>query len=220
MNSKNLVGSDKVLEYLTDQIVYLQYKPGESLNEKRLAEELVVSRTPVREALLILKSKKFIDLLPQSGTYVTKIDLDYVKELVYMRHVLETEILLGLASTKPTIMPFVAKSLYLQEVAIKANDVVGYIINDDAFHEALFELANHTSIWEVIASTRLHHTRFRVLDLQQPSALNESFQEHNKVIELLEKNEQTELRKILQYHHDCQLREATMLQQKYPTYFI
>ena len=214
------VKKDSVLESIKNRIKYLEYKPGDNLNEKLIAEELQVSRTPVREALLILKGENFVEIFPQSGTYVSKINLNYVKELVYMRHILETEILVNLAHKKLPILNQVEKYLYLQELAIKSNDVVEYITNDDEFHKMLFSIAGHEYIWSVIASTRMHHTRFRVLDMQQPVALPSSYNEHKMIVEYLENNEVDKLGKILSYHHDCELRESGAIIKKYPEYFV
>ena len=74
-NSKNIYSE------LKDMIQFLDLKPGQAISESQLCASLGVSRTPVREALIRLADEKLVCFFPQSGTYVTRIDLDYIKEL-------------------------------------------------------------------------------------------------------------------------------------------
>ena len=64
---------------LLDRIINLEYQPGELLNEKKLIDELEVSRTPIREALLKLAEKGFVIMVPRVGTYVSQVDLREIK---------------------------------------------------------------------------------------------------------------------------------------------
>ena len=72
-NSKNIYSE------LKDMIQFLDLKPGQAISESQLCASLGVSRTPVREALIRLADEKLVCFFPQSGTYVTRIDLDYIK---------------------------------------------------------------------------------------------------------------------------------------------
>ena len=78
-NSKNIYSE------LKDMIQFLDLKPGQAISESQLCASLGVSRTPVREALIRLADEKLVCFFPRSGTYVTRIDLDYIKELGLMR---------------------------------------------------------------------------------------------------------------------------------------
>jgi DNA-binding GntR family transcriptional regulator len=69
----------EIYSLLLNRIVELDYQPGELLNEKKLIEELEVSRTPIREALLKLSEKGFVKLVPRVGTYVSQVDLKDIK---------------------------------------------------------------------------------------------------------------------------------------------
>ena len=103
----------KVLEELTNRIQYLKLKPGEMVNENQLAEELGVSRTPIREALLLLARENFISIVPNKGTYVSKVDLKRVKEMLYFRNIVERKILTEFAESKPKMGEEVEKRLGL-----------------------------------------------------------------------------------------------------------
>ena len=65
---------------LKNAIQFLDLKPGSVISESQLIEELGVSRTPIREALIRLSDELLIHTYPQRGTYVSKIDLSLAKE--------------------------------------------------------------------------------------------------------------------------------------------
>ena len=79
----------KVYEVLRDRIVYLEYEPGTALEEKALCQEFGVSRTPLKEALLELKSQGLVKIYPRSGTYVAPIDILELKDLYVVKRSLE-----------------------------------------------------------------------------------------------------------------------------------
>ena len=54
-----------------EEIVALEFKPGQPLSEKELSLRYGVSRTPVREALLQLSDESLVEIYPQAGTFVS-----------------------------------------------------------------------------------------------------------------------------------------------------
>ncbi len=205
---------------IRDRIQFLDYKPGEKINEKELASEFAISRTPVREALLLLSDEKLVDIFPQSGTYVSKIKLSMVVELVYMRHILEAQILDNLCAKQARVYDAVAKTLVLQAAAIEAKDVIEFMKYDDEFHHILFGLAGSYEIWRIISNTRAHHTRFRVLDLQLPSGIQSSYEEHKQIVDLIQSGKRAELKAILDLPHDTELMNKSVIVSKYQDYFV
>jgi len=70
---------------LKERIVLMDYAPGESLREKDLAREFKTSRTPVREALLRLEGDGLVRMVPSSGTYVTEVSFQKLKDVIEVR---------------------------------------------------------------------------------------------------------------------------------------
>ena len=81
-----------VFATLSQNIVRLNLKPGEKLNEAEISELLGLSRTPIREALLDLAEKKLVVIRPRSGTFVSFIDMDIVAQFLYLRTVVERDL--------------------------------------------------------------------------------------------------------------------------------
>ena len=192
----------EVYTELKDAIQYLGFMPGSVIHENELVEKLGVSRTPIREALIRLASEYLVDIYPQRGTYVAAIDFHLAHEVAYMRHILDQEVCMTLCRKRTPLREAVDEKLYFMTQAVKHGDVVGYIKNDNAFHNAIFEVAGHEMIWEIIANSRAHYNRMLVLDLKRPGMLEKSFQEHLDIIEAIEQGDEKRLSEILDHHHD------------------
>lgn len=70
--------AEKIAQHLIDRIVRMEIKSGERLLEIKIAEQLGVSQSPVREALRIMEKKHFVRIMPRHGTYVTEITEDFI----------------------------------------------------------------------------------------------------------------------------------------------
>ena len=69
-----------------------QLPPGSIVSENEISAALNLSRTPIREALIELSRSKLVEILPQKGSYVTRIDLDLAEESRFLRCVVETAV--------------------------------------------------------------------------------------------------------------------------------
>jgi DNA-binding GntR family transcriptional regulator len=83
-------GREKAYAYLRENILTDPEMQGRFLNEQELAAEIGVSRTPVREALLLLVSDGLVELIPQRGAYVPPVTGREISELMELRGVLES----------------------------------------------------------------------------------------------------------------------------------
>jgi DNA-binding GntR family transcriptional regulator len=91
----------RVYQRLRDDIVSGLLRPGDQLVEARLAAELGVSKTPVREALIRLQRDGLVSIEPYRGARVLEPSADDVREIVELRELLECHIARQLAQTRP-----------------------------------------------------------------------------------------------------------------------
>ena len=84
---------DQSYHTIRRKIVYLDYKPGEKLGVKQLCDDLDMGRTPVREALVRLAQEGLVRTVPQSGTYVSPINLTFAESACYIREHLEKQVI-------------------------------------------------------------------------------------------------------------------------------
>ena len=105
--SKTVLDPDKSLvqqiyRLLWDAIVSLKILPGQLVSEKEIAAVLNASKTPVREALIRLEDVGLVQVVPQSGTYVTPIQREAYIEGCFIRLQLETLSLIHISEpTRP-----------------------------------------------------------------------------------------------------------------------
>ena len=150
----------------------LQLQPGCQLSEAELCEQLAMSRTPVHEALMMLKSEWLVDVLPQRGSIVSKISVPYLNEGFAMRRILEPALLRGLAGklTREQLNEFQEllnrqnEDLYLDQDA--ADDF--FISLDNDFHRLLYHDSGYDRIWEAMHNVTSHMDRVRYLDSALP----------------------------------------------------
>jgi len=68
-----------IYQKLKDDIITLKLKPGQMISENEIASIYNVSRTPIKNAFLRLKGEKYIEIIPQKGSYVTLLDMKYIR---------------------------------------------------------------------------------------------------------------------------------------------
>ena len=69
--------AEQIAQYLSDKIIRAELAPGERILETKVAEEVGVSRGPIREALRILEKKRLVELIPRRGAKVTEMSVIY-----------------------------------------------------------------------------------------------------------------------------------------------
>ena len=83
---------DYAYRTIKDNVVSLDLEPGEMVSEQEIAGQLGISRTPVREALLELSKSGLIAIIPQRGSFISKIDYEIIEEVRFLRLIVEIAI--------------------------------------------------------------------------------------------------------------------------------
>lgn len=92
MPSDNVVAAARAYETIKSRIIDCNYAPGVKISEARLVDELGVGRSPIRTALARLRSEGWIEVSPQSGSYVKELSPQEMKEIFDFRILLETHV--------------------------------------------------------------------------------------------------------------------------------
>lgn len=205
-----------------NKILNLEYKPGQMISETEISELLNVSRTPVREVFIRLSYEKLLDIYPQKGTFVSLVDLSYVKESVYMRNLLECQIAGEIIDSEMKDLPTeIKKNIRLQKDLVEnEGNIEEFLELDNDFHKVIFKAVNHETIWDIISTTRIHYNRFRLLTMYEPEMLKRVFQEHFDIMAKIEEGDKKSCNTLLKKHHYNGLEHADVLKEKYPGYFL
>ncbi len=110
---------------------------GSRISDKQVAAELEISRTPVREALLMLQSEGLVVTRPQSGTFVVDLTVNDIRQICQTRSILETGALRLAAAGVAGNLPRLGLILSRASVALADRDYAGCDELDCEFHEAL-----------------------------------------------------------------------------------
>jgi DNA-binding GntR family transcriptional regulator len=176
---------DQTLETLRRRIISLQLPPGEPLSENELAQELGVSRTPVRESLILLREEGLVQVFPQIGSFVSLVDLGRVAEAQFVREAIECASLDDLAVDAPAIAGL-RDILASQRDAETSGDLEEFFRLDEDFHRELLRLAGHESAWTAVNSAKAHLDRARRLSLLETRPVSTLIEQHTAVVDALE----------------------------------
>lgn len=174
---------ERIRARLEQQIQSGQLSPGMAIDEKALAASFHASRTPVREALLLLSAHGLVEIVPRAGIYVRKLR---ASELVAMMEALgELEgVLARLAARR--IAPLQRQELQsaLEGTArcARANDATGYQQANAALHEVIYLASGNPFIVEQARAVRLRIAAYRGKLFEKPGRLDASQREHARVV--------------------------------------
>ena len=123
---------DQSYHTIRRKIVYLDYKPGEKLGVKQLCDDLDMGRTPVREALVRLAQEGLVRTVPQSGTYVSPINLTLAESACYIREHLEKQVIVECCARATSAgIEQLDRAIVLQEKAMAEEDRIGFFLSDN-----------------------------------------------------------------------------------------
>lgn len=159
-------GKEYAYRVLKDNIMCLELKPGDSINENDLVEKLNISRTPIREVLIKLKGEHLVEVKPKAGTYVSKIDWDVIEQALFVRYTLENEVLKEACTIDfPEHILKQMEELISEQRAV-CNDktkALEFHNLDKEFHRLLFYGVRKSSVWDCITTISTHYNRMRIL---------------------------------------------------------
>ena len=190
---------DQTLETLRRRIISLQLPPGEPLSENELAQELGVSRTPVRESLILLREEGLVQVFPQIGSFVSLVDLGRVAEAQFVREAIECASLRD-AVVDDAGMAGLREILQSQTDADSSGDVEEFFRLDEDFHRELLRLAGHESAWAAVNSAKAHLDRARRLSLIDTRPIATLIEQHTAVVDALQANNLNDADSSLRLH--------------------
>jgi len=187
--------------YIRGRIVHGNYQCGEPLSELTLAQELGISKTPVREAPLELKRQGLVEIHPQRGTFVFEMKSEQVVQLAEVRSILELAALrLAMNRNRDVLSRRWSEIVAAMGVAMENGNTEDYRILDGAFHQTIFDVAGNEFLSETftVVAFRIQALRNRLsLD---PKLNVTSFDEHKRLTKHVDRGELEKAIKLLAWH--------------------
>lgn len=189
------------LDELRRRIVDGRLGFGEALSENMLAGELGVSKTPVREALMQLRTEGLVDIQPQRGTFVFRLAPDQVVAITELRAVLETAAIeMAMKRAHDRLVTGMERLLGEMERAYAADDIVAYRTLDGEYHQFMVAASGNDYLVDAYAliTFRLQALRSR---LSREALLNQrSIGQHREMLALAKSGRTDELKALLASH--------------------
>ncbi|ANA81227.1 transcriptional regulator, GntR family protein [Paenibacillus vortex V453] len=220
---QKIKGSTREYSYhlLKDRILHLELEPGTKISEKEIADELNVSRTPVREAFMKLAEEELLDIIPQSGTIVSRINLRHVEEGRFIREKIEKEIVALACDFFPEQFRFrLETNIALQDVCAGNHNFYKLFELDEEFHQILFEGVQKERTWKMLQQLNIHFNRLRLLRLSKDSNWENIISQHKEMYQLIVNKKAEQAMKVMESHLRLVVVEQDILREKYPHYFI
>jgi DNA-binding GntR family transcriptional regulator len=151
---------EQVITAIRNAIIEGKFRPGEKIPEQELAEQLGVSRTPIREAIHILEQQGLVVIVPKSGTFVAEVDPAEVQDSLYTRIALEELALRqAIERSKPEEWDCLCKELSrilngMKEAVEKGNTIAATEL-DIEWHTTLIDASQNRSLSRVWRATGL-----------------------------------------------------------------
>jgi GntR family transcriptional regulator, rspAB operon transcriptional repressor len=196
---------DRVYGVLKHRILTCAILPGQSLNEKEIADELKVSRTPLREALNRLSQENLLTRIPYCGYAVPLITEDDIRELCESRIILETATA-GLAAERatPAELERMMQSVELQYTPGDRGTYAQYLKTNSIFHAELARASHNGRLESMVVAVldELQRPLYLGLDVGLDAA--NATQEHVLLIEAIKDRDSARAR----YLQDEQISRA------------
>jgi len=193
--------SQKVYRILKTEIVKRNLKPGTKLLEVKIAKQMGVSRTPVREAIRELVAEGFVKMIPNQGVIVSIASIEDTQEVLQIRSVLE-----GLAARLATkvISGEEIKELeqYIEQMEYYANkdNALAFSKMDVEFHELILNICGNNRLIQIRKNLSDQAHRYRIRSLSIPGRLKHSLKEHQEIVKALKRKDSEQADKLSQKH--------------------
>lgn len=205
---------------LRDAIIAAELEPGRQLSENELASQLGVSRTPVREAVARLRDDRLVEIVPQLGTFVSRVSVSAVNDAQFIRESLEcAAVRLAAERARGADIDRLQELLVAQARAGDAGAGEHFLELDDEFHGTLCELSGHAIAWAIVQRANGHLNRVRRLSVPQPRYMAEMVAEHREVLAAVASGEPDGAETALRHHLRMVLSGLHTIRSEHPDYF-
>jgi DNA-binding GntR family transcriptional regulator len=209
-----------VYDALRGAIVSIELEPGEQLSENAIADKLGVSRTPVREALVRLSDDQLVQIVPQLGTFVSRISVSGVDDAQFLREALEcSAVRLAAENADADDVDELRTLIRHQEAARDSRNPSAFFTLDDELHSTLCRLSGRPIAWAIVERANGHLNRVRRLSLAEPSYIAEMITEHKAVVDAVGSGDADAAEDALRHHLRMVLSDLPNIRHDHPEYF-
>ena len=177
--------ADQIFERLENDIIQGVYPRGEVLTELRLAEELGVSRTPIREALRRLEQERLIESAGKGSVVLGITETDLLDIMTIRERVEGVAAYYAAQNITPEGIKEMSDIVDLQEFYFARKDAAHLHQVDDRFHDAICQLSNRNVLIDTLLPLLRKTRRYRKLSLENWDRTSNTKQEHYAIYQAI-----------------------------------
>ncbi|HEV2507466.1 MAG TPA: GntR family transcriptional regulator [Mesorhizobium sp.] len=189
----------QVYRLLRRRIIQAELLPGERLSESEVAKSLSVSRQPVREAFIKLSEEGLVQVLPQRGTFVTKISVAAVMDARFVREAIEADVVRQVAENRTAIAIDELRRQVREQKSVPHNDRAAFLRLDEHFHRTLAASAGKSYAWNVIEGVKAQMDRVRFLSVDDMH-VTRLIDQHERIVEAIAGGDQNGAEQAMRLH--------------------
>ena len=210
----------RVYHSLKHAILTLAFRPGDIIRKPEICEHLGVSRSPVADAVARLAADGLVDVIPQAGTFVTRLSMTDIREGAFIREAIEV-------AAAELVAPMITedqlrdlrRSLKLQEALVADGDRQGFMALDGQMHEMMLSFTGFPRLPQVSQTAWLSVHRSRQLILPVEGRLQTTLDEHRAILSAFEARDPAAARRAVQHHLRQLLTYLAPLERAHPELF-
>lgn len=192
---------DEATRLVRNAILGGKLPPGTRLRQAGLADQLGISRTPLREALMKLEQEGLISRLSRGGLMVVELKFEEAIELYEIREMLDglaAALAAGKADEK--LVKPLEGHLKKMEKCVQNQNAHEWFIHHVAFHECIMEASGNSRLMTLISNVRLSIQRFHPVLLTTPDRLNKAFGEHVAIFKAIKARDPKAAERLARLH--------------------
>ncbi|WP_427894963.1 GntR family transcriptional regulator [Kribbella sp. GL6] len=196
-------GRDRAYQHLRAVVLSDPAVSGTFINEQAVATEVGISRTPVREALLMLAAEDLVQLVPHRGAFVAPVPGREIAEMMQARGVIECWAATTALAAGSTPVDAMSAVLDQQRAIVGDGDAKQFIELDSQFHALLVEAAGNSVLGRLYDNLRAKHVVLGLVALQRSATRRqEVVAEHQAIVDGLAAGKPNVAEKAILSHLD------------------
>ena len=190
---------EQVAEQLRQRIFQRELEPGSWIDELKIAEQMGISRTPLREAIKVLAAEGLVTMKVRRGAYVTEMSDKDLRDVYHLLALLESDAA-AVVAERATVQQLQALQTLHEELERSVHDRDQFFFFNERFHMQLLALADNRWRDQLVADLRKVMKLNRHNSLLKQGRIAESLQEHRTIMQALHARQPETARQALQAH--------------------
>jgi GntR family transcriptional regulator, rspAB operon transcriptional repressor len=195
------------------------FVPGMALSEQSVSEQLQVSRAPVREAFRQLVVEGLLEVIPQRGTFVARLDPRKIADALFVRVAIECKAAELAARAPLPQKKALAEIVKRQASASARKDYATHLATDEEFHQKILQLAGHPHAWNALRLARTGMNRIRHLAIPTVGSNRIAIDHHRRIVDAIVSGDARAAREAMREHIHSPMDFLDAIRRAHPDYF-